>query len=120
MPAGAVFASGLAMDVLTYGPLGFWSLVYLAGFGVASRRWGRGEEEAEGSASLAGLVCVVALASAVAWAGSSLYFVRLMDWRPMALAGVAAAIAYPLVALALGPVARFIDGRRIPRLYRRG
>jgi rod shape-determining protein MreD len=99
VPEWLVFACGLGLDVLTNGPLGFWSLIYLVGFAFAHLQvsW-----DSDTPLSRA-ILCLVALAviGLAEWTLSSLYFWQTADWRPLAIAVVWAALSYPLIAVAL-------------------
>ncbi len=99
VPEWFVFACGLLLDVLTNGPLGFWSMIYLFAYLLAtvSLPWARDGALARWLLLLAAL----ALLSVSAWLISSLYDVELADWRPFALGAVAAGLAHPLLALLL-------------------
>ena len=92
-----VFLDGLLLDVLTNGPLGFWSLIYLTGYGTSLMLARRARLLSLGGTA-AHLIVVTVLA-AVIWVVSSLYALEIADWRPLAVASLAAAAAYPVVAL---------------------
>ncbi|MGL4396814.1 MAG: rod shape-determining protein MreD, partial [Hyphomicrobium sp.] len=66
------FLSGLVLDVLTQGPLGYWSLIYLLSrvMGLQSVRF---SEAGQGVRILLYALALVVTATA-AWAISSLYF----------------------------------------------
>ena len=96
VPAGVVFAAGLALDVLTNGPLGYWALIYLAGHLVAlwQSRWsGAGP----GVRFLLLLSALVILAVGE-WSLASLYYLEVADWKPFALAVAAVGLVSPLSA----------------------
>jgi rod shape-determining protein MreD len=104
VPAWLVFASGVATDVLTYGPLGYWALVYLVGYLLVELLGGDGEKGAlRRWAELAATLAALAL---VEWVVASVYFVGSMDFHPFLLAALAAALGYPLIALLLRPIDR--------------
>lgn len=106
MPAALVFTVGIAMDVATHGPLGFWSLLALVTAAAARLplQVGRGP-----LARYAVFAVTMILVASLAWAVASLYFLRGIEWHPMLLAAIAAIAAYPLVALALMPIDRLWD-----------
>ena len=62
---------------------------------------------------------VIAGLALIAWSCASIYFIRVIDWEPMASAAVMLALAYPLVRLLLGPVDRWLAGPRTLNLERR-
>ena len=83
MPEWLVFACGLEPDVLTNGPLGSWSLIYLVGFAFAHLQVSWDSDTAVGRATL----CVMALAviGLAEWMLSWLYFWETAD-APLAIA----------------------------------
>ncbi len=104
MPEWLVFLSGLATDVLTHGPLGFWSLVFLLGLVLAhvirtNGAWGNGGRWLHFCATLV----VLALAQ---WVIAAAYFMSAIDWRPFLAAAFVAALIYPLLGVLLGPLER--------------
>jgi rod shape-determining protein MreD len=116
MPEWLAFSSGLATDVLTHGPLGFWSLVFLLGlmFVQACRpgeRWGAAGRWLHFAATLG----LLALAQ---WLIATLYFVSVVDWRPFLNGALLAAFAYPLLSLAFGPLEHLWPATRHGRFDR--
>lgn len=111
VPDWLVFAAGLSFDLLSDGPLGYWSLVYLLGYaltigllpwaeaGGALRRW-----LALGETIAALAPFEVAL--------SSIYFDARADWGPPLVAALWLTALYPVVAapLRLLAGARAADG----------
>jgi rod shape-determining protein MreD len=115
MPEWGVFLVGLGTDVLTNGPLGFWSLIFLIGVvAVDATRdlpdWGAVGRWIQFCATL----LVLGLA---AWLVTSIYFLELADWKPMAVALAMAALSYPLFGLLLRPLHRLLR-IEIPALNR--
>lgn len=110
IPEWFVFLAGLSLDVLTHGPLGYWSLIYLVAYITAvmsapfALRAGTGVR-------LALLGLALTIVALTGWAVASIYFFELADWRPYA-AGVAFAAAGALVLL---PLLRAFDGSRRER-----
>lgn len=93
------FAAGLAVDVLSSGPLGYWSLIYLVGYVLAEEAHlvtGTGP----GGRWLIFLTSLVLLVAA-GWAIASLYYLEIAEWRPFAFAAVLAGLFYPAFALIL-------------------
>lgn len=104
LPEWLAFASGLAIDVLTNGPLGFWSLTFVAGVILSHHcepllRVGPPGRWLHFAATLAML-------AGVQWGLASLFFLRLLDWQPFAVGACVAAAAYPVLKLLMRPVAR--------------
>lgn len=94
-----VFLAGISLDILTHGPLGYWALIYLLGF-AAAKLTTEVAEHSPISKWLFAALTFLAL-SAGSWALSSLYYFELADWRPYALAALAAAVIYPLIGVVL-------------------
>jgi rod shape-determining protein MreD len=99
LPEIVAFLSGLGLDVLTGGPLGYWPLVFLAGYAIAVLQapWvdaGRG-----GRWGL--MIIALLLLSIFEWALASLYYLELADWRPIALGAAGVGLVYPVLALLL-------------------
>ena len=95
-PEWLAFASGLTVDVLSDGPLGFWALVYLACFALAriQANWGAVGPLGRWLAFLFALLFIAGLE----WMLASLIFGQLADGRPFAIAGAAAGLGYPFLA----------------------
>jgi rod shape-determining protein MreD len=105
LPAPFVFAVGLAMDVATHGPLGYWSLLALIAAALA--RYERKAVPALGPLGRYALFgFAMLLLAVIGWAVASLYFLRLIEWRPLLSSALAAVVAYPLLASLLGPIER--------------
>ena len=118
MPALFVFASGLAVDVLSYGPLGYWSIVYLAGLGLTALLE-RIDTAGGGFVSWAGFCGVIAGLALIAWLVASLYYVRFIDWQPMARAAGVLLLVYPLFRTLLDPLDRLVCEPQTPNFKRR-
>ena len=118
MPCTFVFAAGLAVDVLSYGPLGYWSLVYLMGLGLAAGL-ARVLLDSSPLADCTSFCAAIALLALIAWSLASVYFIRFIDWQPMATAAAMLAAAYPFVHLLLAPLERWLAGPRTLNLERR-
>jgi rod shape-determining protein MreD len=116
MPEWGVFLAGLVTDVLTHGPLGFWSLMFLIGVVAvdatrdmpdwgALGRWGQ----------FCGTLMILGLSE---WLVASIYFVELADWKPMLLAVLIAALSYPAIGFALRPLHRLWGRPENPTMTR--
>lgn len=100
VPEWFVFATGLTLDVLTNGPLGFWSLIYLLGYVLSSLTAASSRRIRFGGWPT--FAAVVSILAAAEWAASSLYYFEAADWWPLVLAVIAAVVAYPVLAGLLG------------------
>lgn len=118
MPAGLVFAGGLVLDVLTHGPLGYWALAFLAGHLAALNLSQQARETLP--RRMLWTTAVLSVVVLVEWAVSSLYFMQLAPWRPIAGAALAAALIYPLLALVLDGLFGHIRRDRPLQLERGG
>ena len=116
VPEWMIFLAGLALDVLTHGPLGYWALIYLLAFvlGLLSQPFGAGSQAARIGLFAAALL-VVAFA---AWAVSSAYGFEIVDWRPYATGVIYAALASILIVPVLHMLAAVRDLRDNTRLQR--
>jgi rod shape-determining protein MreD len=103
MSAGLVFIVGLFIDVMTHGPLGFWSLIYLVGAAI-----GRLESKrlpvAGQTLRLISFAFVAAVLGILQWSVLSVYSVRWIEWPPFALAGLAAIASQAVVTIVLSPL----------------
>ncbi len=118
MPLSVVFAAGLAVDVLSYGPLGYWSLVYLSGCGLTTLL-DRTAASRSGFNGWAGFCFVAVGLIVIAWLIASIYFLRFADGRAMAEAGALLVLAYPFVQALLNPLDRWVAGPQSLNLERR-
>ena len=116
VPEWLVFLAGLALDVLTHGPLGYWALIYLLAFvlGVLSQPFGAAGQAAR-IALFAAALTIVAFG---AWAVSSVYGLEFVDWRPYAASVIYAALASILIVPVLHMLAAAKDVRDNTRLQR--
>lgn len=116
IPEWLVFLAGLAIDVLSHGPLGFWSLMLLLGRSLVlvlppPQDWafyGRWLH-----------FCATLLALALAqWIVASAYFMNWIEWSPLARSAFAASFTYPLIELLLRPFSRSWSRTHNPSLLR--
>lgn len=94
-----VFLAGLSLDILTYGPMGYWALIYLLGYAAAKLSTGLADDGPFAKWLLSAATLFVL--TAVAWCVSSLYYFEFADWQPYVSAAVAAAIVYPVIGFVL-------------------
>lgn len=114
LPGISVFAAGLLMDILTAGPLGYWAILFLLTHTIALQfriRAGRAEF---GSIWFVFAATAVTAAGA-GWVLASLYFVRLIDWQPMAIGAAVIIVLFPLVAWPLRRSLGFYERRLFSR-----
>lgn len=104
VPEGLVFAAGIALDVLSGGPVGYWALIYLTGYALTL---------AISSVPLPENVVIrwlvlgftLAVLSAAEVTLAALYFNAAADWTPPLFAALVATLIYPLVAAPLRALA---------------
>jgi rod shape-determining protein MreD len=118
LPVTVIFACGLAIDVLSHGPIGFWAFMMLAVGALA-----RLEETLTGQSTATGRAAVFAIAmvvvAALSWAVASLYIGQAIDGQPMLLAALVAIGTYPIAAILLMPIDRLWHTQRT-QLFARG
>lgn len=98
-PDWLVFLAGFAMDVAGQGPLGYWSLIYLCGYTII-----RSETtlRSYGIASrLALFVLTVTCLGAMQWSVASIYYLRAVEIRPLAVAVLVAQLFYVVLMILL-------------------
>lgn len=97
LPVWIVFAAGIATDVLTAGPLGYWAFIYTLCYALS-----RYIAHFAPARSMVGLWAKYAgtalLAAGTGWVIASLYYVRLIDWWPIALGAAVSILLLPLFA----------------------
>ena len=105
LPAPAVFILGLVQDGLTGGPLGLFALILVIVFGLVSmqRRTFLGKSF---QVEWFGFSLVVLGATLVSWLISCVYFVTLVDPRPVVLQGILTLAIYPCIVWIFARVAR--------------
>jgi rod shape-determining protein MreD len=109
---------GLLTDITSGGPLGFWALMTL----IAATAGGRAPPLTDGQdLSRLWLIwgAVAALVAVLGWLLASLYFLRWIDWWPIAFGALTSMALFPVVLRGLLWVRR---GRLRPEraaLYRR-
>jgi rod shape-determining protein MreD len=108
LPVSLVFACGLAIDVMTHGPLGFWALLALVSVAAAPA-----PDRDTFASTIAGRyghsILAMGVVALVGWVLMSIYFQRVIDWQPMAFGVGASVLLYPIVAFALLRVGRFAE-----------
>lgn len=99
VPEIVVFISGLTLDVLTGGPLGYWSLVFLSGYAIARTQ----APSSDGGRRTRWALTFVAmlLVGFIEWSLASVYYLELADWRPIAIGAIGIGLAYPALAFVL-------------------
>ncbi len=116
VPEWYVFVSGLVVDVLTHGPLGYWALVYLITHLVAVLSAPLADRGI--SVRIALLAAALIIVTCAAWAIASVYFLEWLDLWPYAagsgLAGLGAFVLMPLL-YAADPARATRDNVRLER-----
>jgi rod shape-determining protein MreD len=103
MSAGVAFLAGLFIDVMTHGPLGFWSLIYLVGAAIG-RFEGKRLPGAGQTFRLVSFAFVAAVLGVLQWGVLSVYTVRWIEWTPFVVAAAAAIACQALVTVVLSPL----------------
>ncbi len=107
---------GLLTDIMSGGPLGFWALMALIGASVGGRVTSLADSQDRNRLWLvwAGVAVLIGVLS---WLLGSAYFVRWIDWWPIAFGAIASTLLFPVV---LRVVVWLRRGRlRLgPKLYR--
>lgn len=96
MPSLLVAGVGLFIDLVTYGPLGFWSLTFLVGQMLAF--WFSGSASNTGLSRVLGYTLAVAIVCGVQWVTASIYFVSQQAWEPYAYAAFGVIVVYPIIS----------------------
>jgi rod shape-determining protein MreD len=118
LPPYLAMLLGLLTDITSGGPLGFWALMCL----IAATAGGRAQSLTDGRdvsrlwLVWTGVACLVAV---IGWLLASLYFLRWIDWWPIAFGALASVVLFPVV---LHGVLWIRRGRLLPErtaLYRR-
>ena len=87
---------GLLTDITSGGPLGFWALMAL----IAATAGGRAPPLVDGQDQNRLWLVWIAVAGIVAsfgWLLASLYFLRWIDWWPIAFGAIASIVLFPIV-----------------------
>lgn len=111
VPAIAVFAGGILVDIVSAGPLGFWPATYLAAQVFSASLPPRYVSTV--LRKCLGLAATVTSAVSLQWVVASVYLVTLADWRPTAIAGVIILSIYGLFSLIRAIV---VPGHRVMRV----
>lgn len=103
LPQWVPFITGLSVDVLSNGPLGFWSLIYLLGYILSSKM--RHIFGSAGAGRWLMFLSALTLLLIASWGISSLYSFEKLDWAPFIWAAVLAGLAYPVITRILASLA---------------
>jgi len=97
VPSPLMFAAGLAIDIASDGPLGFWALIYLFGV-LMSRQLPVGLTQTR-TGRLSGLLLVVFALAAAQVGLASLYQLRWIDWHAVLVGTMGAGLIAGIVDL---------------------
>jgi len=109
---------GLVVDITSGGPLGFWALMALIG-ATAGGYAGPFTDGRDVKRLWMIWIVVASLIAGLGWLLASLYFLRWIDWWPMAFGACASVLLFPVV---LHGVLWIRRGKLLPErtaLYRR-
>ena len=87
---------GLLTDIMSGGPLGFWALMTLIGATVGGRVSPLTDGQDSNRLWLV-WVGVAAVVASVGWLLASLYFLRWIDWWPIAFGALTSIALFPVV-----------------------
>jgi len=91
-----IFTLGLVADVISSGPIGFWSLYYLSVQGMAF--WfGRNPTNTGLLLSWIGYLIATVVVTFLGWVVTTLYTMQSADWRPMLVGAGMVSIGFPLI-----------------------
>ncbi len=96
LPGVSVFAAGVLMDILTAGPLGYWAALFLLTYTIAVQYRLRAARWNFSTLWLVFSVTAI-VAAAAGWVLASVYFVQIIDWRPMMIGALVTIAIFPLV-----------------------
>jgi rod shape-determining protein MreD len=96
LPSYLAMLLGLLTDITSGGPLGFWALMCLIGATAGARSPSLTDGRDLGRLWLVwgGVACLVAV---LGWLLASLYFLRWIDWWPIAFGAFASILLFPVV-----------------------
>lgn len=96
VPPWFVFTLGILADVLSSGPIGYWPLYYLVCQAIAF--WlARGPSDFSLFPSWVGFLLAVTITTLLGWGVATAYFMRAVDWQPMAIGALVVWLAYPVI-----------------------
>lgn len=108
MPVWLAFSIGLLTDLLSQGPFGYWSLLFVIGHTAAVLMVSRtGLQNWFFGFLTFGATTVLLIA--IGWAVASLYFLQAHDWQAILMSGAVAFCSYPFVSLLLSWMARALS-----------
>lgn len=107
LPEWVPFVAGLSVDVLSNGPLGFWSLIYLLGYILSSKM--RHIFGGVGAGRWLMFLSSLTLLLIASWGITSLYSLEKAEWGPFIWAALLAGLAYPILSRILASLS--------PQLY---
>jgi rod shape-determining protein MreD len=96
LPAYLAMLLGLLTDIMSGGPLGFWALMAL----IAATAGGRAPPLADGQDQTQlwlRWAVVAAIIASFGWMLASLYFLRWIDWWPIAFGALTSIALFPVV-----------------------
>ena len=97
LPPVLILTAGLLVDVSSGGPLGFWSLIYLAGYSLTANSW---PGPIAKQRRLLLFAITMSLLMLFEWAASSLYYFTLAAPDPFLRALAGSILIFPILRIA--------------------
>ncbi len=112
LPAWVAMLFGLAADIVTASPVGFWGLLALLAHGAGSLLTDQEWTQRFGNLWAVWSVAAAAIAFA-AWCIASVYFFRAIGWQPVALGAALSVLFFPIVGVIVKLLRTWVPDRHI-------
>ena len=91
-----IFTLGLVADVISSGPIGFWSLYYLS-FQAIAFWFGRNPTNSGLLLNWIGYLIASVIVTFLGWLVTTLYTMQSADWHPMLVGAGVVSMGFPLI-----------------------